>query len=252
MDLRISGKRAIITGGSSGLGLAIAEQLAAEGVDLLLFARSQDRLAQCAVDLKHRYNVEVDVCAGDITAEADVARLVGVARQVSKAQILILNTPRPPSPMRDFLAEDEQARWDDAYRNQLHGALLVLRLVTPLLVETGWGRVIGITSASVKQPMARHAISSIFRAGFQAALKHLSMEVAASGVTVNAVAPATVMTPTFSSFHNLEERINAVPMKRAGRAEELAATVAFLASVQAGFMTGEILQLDGGQTRSLC
>lgn len=78
------------------------------------------------------------------------------------------------------------------------------------------------------------------------------MEVAVHGITVNAVAPATVLTPTFSAYHNFEERVRAVPLKRAGRPEELAATVAFLASDLAGFITGESIQLDGGQTLSLC
>jgi 3-oxoacyl-[acyl-carrier protein] reductase len=133
----------------------------------------------------------------------------------------------------------------------LHGALLVLRKLTPLVTLSGWGRVVAITSASVKQPMPRHAISTIYRAGVHAALKHLAMEVAAKGVTVNAVAPATVLTPTFSSFHNLESRIQAVPLKRAGTPAELAATVAFLASDLAGFITGQTIQLDGGQTLAL-
>ena len=153
--------------------------------------------------------------------------------------------------MRDFLEENEQERWDQAYQQQLHGALLVLRKVTPVIVKTGWGRIVAITSASIKQPLPRHAVSTIFRAGVQAALKHLSMEVAAQGVTVNSVAPATVMTPTFGTFHNVEQRIQAVPLKRAGKPEELAATVAFLASEHAGFITGENIQIDGGQTRAL-
>jgi 3-oxoacyl-[acyl-carrier protein] reductase len=154
--------------------------------------------------------------------------------------------------MRDFLEETEQGRWDAAYQQQLHGAILVLRKITPLIVGTGWGRIIAITSASVKQPMPRHAVSTIFRAGVQAALKHVAMEVAAKGVTVNSVAPATVLTPTFATFHNLEQRIQAVPLKRAGRPEELTAVVAFLASVDAGFITGQTIQLDGGQTLALC
>jgi 3-oxoacyl-[acyl-carrier protein] reductase len=89
-------------------------------------------------------------------------------------------------------------------------------------------------------------------AGVQAALKHLSMELAPHGITVNSVAPATVITPTVSTFRNLEQRIQAVPLKRAGKPEALAATVAFLASDHAGFITGENIQLDGGQTRALC
>jgi len=252
MDLGLAGKRAIVIGGSTGLGYAVCERLAAEGANLLVFARDPERLAQCREQLQAAHGVRVDTCAGDITREDDIDRLAREAAGTGGAQILVLNTPRPPSPMRDFLAENEQARWDQAYLQQLHGALLVLRKITPLVLVGGWGRVVAITSASVKQPMPRHAVSTIFRAGVQAALKHLAMEVAAQGVTVNAVAPATVMTPTFATFHNLERRLEAVPMKRAGKPEELAATVAFLASDLAGFITGEVIQLDGGQTLALC
>ena len=250
MDLGIAGRRALVVGGSGALGLAVCERLAAEGVHLLLFSRDPGRLASAQERLRAQASVEVDTCAGDIASEADIDRLAKQAA-ASKVQILVLNTPRPPSPMRDFLEETEQARWDQAYQQQLHGALLVLRKLVPAIAATGWGRVVAITSASVKQPLPRHAVSSIFRAGVQAAIKHLAMEVAAQGVTVNAVAPATVITPTFGSFHNLEQRVAAVPLKRGGKPEELAATVAFLASEHAGFITGENIQFDGGQTRAL-
>ena len=251
MDPGIAGKRALVIGGSRGLGLAVCERLAQEGVNLLVFARDGGRLAEAAGALRAAHAVSVETCCGDITQEADIDRLAQQARALGDVQILVLNTPRPPSPMRDFLEENEQARWDQAYQQQLHGALLVLRKIAPLMTAAGWGRIVAITSASIKQPMPRHAISSIFRAGVQAALKHLAMELAPAGVTVNSVAPATVMTPTFGTFHNLEQRIQAVPLKRAGTPGELAATVAFLASAHAGFITGENVQLDGGQTRAL-
>jgi len=250
MDLGIKGKRALIVGGSQGLGLAVSERLAAEGVNLLLFARGRERLAECQERLRGACGVEVDTCAGDITSQQDTDQIAAQAASLG-VQILVLNTPRPPSPMRDFLEENEQERWDQGYQQQLHGALLVLRKVTPAIMKTGWGRIVAITSATIKQPLPRHAVSTIFRAGVQAALKHVAMEVAAHGVTVNSVAPATVMTPTFGTFHNVEERIQAVPLKRVGKPEELAAMVAFLASEHAGFVTGENIQFDGGQTRAL-
>jgi 3-oxoacyl-[acyl-carrier protein] reductase len=251
MDLGIAGKRAVVTGASAGLGLACCEALAAEGVDLMLFARGQDALAEARDKLVDNYGVTVSTHAGDVTDRGDVLALADSLRTSGGVDILVLNTPRPPSPMREFLDETEDERWEDAYRNQLHGALIVLRTITPLIVDRGWGRVIAVTSASVKQPMARHAVSTVFRAGVQAALKHLANEIGEHGVTVNSVAPAGIVTPTFGQFHDVKERAAAMPVRRLGTAEELGAVVAFLASQRAGFLTGQVIQLDGGLTASL-
>lgn len=252
MDLGIAGKRALIIGGSSGLGLAASHALAAEGVNLVLFARGRGPLKAAEDSLSQSHGVQADTVAGDITQRQDVVELARRVRESGGVDILVLNTPRPPSPMRDFLDEGDDERWTEAYQNQLHGALNVLREITPLIVDgEAWGRIIGITSASVKQPMPRHAISTIFRSGVQAALKHLSLEIAGQGVTVNAIAPATIVTPTFGQFHNLEDRVAATPLKRFGTLEEFGGTVAFLASQQSGFITGQVIQLDGGRTASL-
>ncbi|MBC9226476.1 SDR family oxidoreductase [Aeromicrobium sp. 636] len=251
MDLGIKGKRAVVIGGSSGLGLAASRSLAAEGVDLVLFARNPENLDEAKASLVTEHGTDVYTVAGDITDPDDVRRLRDEIARTGGVDILVLNTPRPPSPMRDFLDENEDERWDAAYRDQLQAALSVLRTITPLMLDRGWGRIIGITSASVKQPMPRHALSSIFRAGVQTALKHLVAEVGPHGVTVNTIAPATVMTPTFEKFHNLERRIQGTALKRHGLPEELGGTVAFLASQQAGYITGELIQLDGGMTVSL-
>lgn len=251
MDLGIRGKRAVVIGASSGLGKAAAEALANEGVDIVLFARNEAALARTRDELRERFGVEVDIVAGDVTHAVDVDALARALSAGRGVDIMVLNTPRPPSPMRDFLDENDDARWEQAYQDQLHAALLVLRRLTPLLLHKGWGRIVAITSASVKSPMTKHAISTIFRAGVHGALKHLANEVAGRGVTVNAVAPATIWTPTFGQFHNVEARVHAVPVKRLGKPEELGAVVAFLASDLAGYITGQTVQLDGGQTPSL-
>ena len=251
MDLGITGKRAVVTCASSGLGLACAEALAAEGADIVLMARNAERLAEARRSVLARASIAVETVAGDMAERADVARLRAVVSELGGADILVLNTPRPPSPMRDFLEEDDDGRWRAAQRDQLEGSLLVLRHLAPLVAARGWGRIIGITSASVKEPMPRHALSTIFRAGLQAALKHLSHELGPHGVTVNSVAPATVVTPTFAAFHDLDRRVAATALRRAGTLEELAGTVAFLASKQAGFITGQNLQIDGGRSVSL-
>lgn len=110
MELNISGRRALVIGGSSGLGLAVCERLAAEGVDLLVFARDAERLGSCQRQLRQNHRVAVETCAGDIACDADIDRLAAQAQALGGVQILVLNTPRPPSPMRDFLDEQDQAR----------------------------------------------------------------------------------------------------------------------------------------------
>ena len=251
MDLGIAGKRAVVVGGSQGLGFAVCERLAAEGVDLVIFARSAERLESAREKLKEQApGVTVDTVSGDISSVDDVERL---REEIGPKgiQILILNTPPPPRPMTDLLSEQDDDRWEMAYKWQLKGALLVLRKLAPLMLDQGWGRIVAITSASIKEPLPNHALSTIYRAGVQAALKHLSMELAKHAITVNSVAPAVVVTDTYHTVHNIDDRVSRIPLGRPGKPEELAATVAFFASDLAGFITGENVQVDGGVTRAL-
>lgn len=251
MDLGIAGKLALITGGSMGLGFGVAEVLAQEGVDLVLFARNKERLEQAQAELRGRYAVSVDIIAGDMTSQDDVSRLGRALRDRNGPDILILNTARPPSPMRDFLDETDAERWERGYRTQLHGAIMVLQEIAPLIIGKGWGRIVSIGSASVKQPHPLHAMSTIFRAGLMAALKHLANETAGKGITVNSVCPASIRSESFAANYDLEARVQRVPMKRLGTMAELAGTVAFFASQQAGYITGESIQVDGGMTGAL-
>ena len=252
MNLGIAGKVAVVTASSSGLGKAIAQALAAEGVKLALFARSSEPLRTTATEIEKQYGVPVLPVAGDMRSPADVDRLVTALQQKFEgADILVLNTGRPPVPMHEVLDETDDGRWEEAYRTQLWGALLVARRIVPLLLDRGWGRVIAITSASVKQPMPQHGLSTVFRAGVTAYMKHLANEIAAKGVTVNSVCPASIGTASLTGSYDASERIKRVPVGRLGRPEELAATVAFLASDSAGFITGASLHVDGGMVASL-
>ena len=251
MNLGIAGKTAIVTASSGGLGEFAARALAAEGVNLVLFARSADTLRDKAAEMASQHGVRVLPVAGDMRIAADVDRLIQETQQFGGPDILVLNTGRPPVPMREVLDETEDERWQEAYETQLRGAIRVVGKVAPLLVARGWGRIVGITSASVKQPMTKHGLSTVFRAGLTGYLRHLANEVATTGVTVNTVCPASVGTEAMEKSYDLQVRAQQVPMRRIGRPQELGAMVAFLCSELAGFTTGAAIQVDGGMVASL-
>ncbi len=252
MDLGIKGKTAIVTACSGGLGEAAARALAAEGVNLAMVARSADVLRAKAAEIAKQNGVRVLPIVGDMRSTADVDRLITeTQREFGGIDILALNTGRPPVPMREVLDEDDEERWREAYETQLWGAILVVRKVAPIMIARGWGRIIGITSASVKQPMTKHGLSTVFRAGLTGYLKHLANEIAAKGVTVNTICPASIGTEAMEKSYDLAVRAQQVPMRRIGRPEEFGAMVAFFASQHAGFTTGAAIQVDGGMVLAM-
>ena len=221
---------------------------------------SQGRPISCGVsEMKSAVDIR---CAhmsvpGDMLVTADVERLATtIKNEVGGPDIVVLVTGRPPNPIRATLEEADRARWEEAYQNQLWGAINVTSHVVPLMLKRGWGRIIAITSASVKQPMPHHCLSTVFRAGVAAYMKHLANEVAVHGITVNCVAPALIDTShrTGTSAYTesqAEARKKMTPLGRMGTQEELAGVVTFLASMQAGFVTGSSIQVDGGMTGAL-
>jgi len=248
METGLRGKTVLVTGASRGLGFACACAFAAEGARLVLFSRDEASLQASAASIRSEFNSVIEVVAGDMAVTADVARL---SEKAGAPDVLVLNCGRPPLNLREVLDETDQVRWEHAHRTQLTGGVNVLAALAPKMVARGKGRIVAITSASVKQPMPRHGLSTIFRAGLAAYLKHLANEVAASGVTVNSVCPASIGTEGFLRSFDAQKRASEVPMRRLGTPEELASAVVYLASDGAGFITGVSLQVDGGMTASL-
>ena len=257
MNLGIAGKTALVTASSGGMGRNIAHALAAEGVNVVLFARSAGKLQEVAAEIEGKHGVKALAIAGDITVAADVERLAHTLQDKFGApDILILNTGRAPNPLRATLDELDEARWQAAYQNQLWGAIQVTKSIVPLMMKRNWGRVIAITSSSVKEPMSHHALSTVFRAGVTAYMKHLANEAGVQGITVNCVAPALIDTShrTGTSAYSAEmheARKKLTPLGRMGTQEEIAGVVTFLASMQAGFITGSTIQVEGGMLRAM-
>ena len=187
---------------------------------------------------------------------ADVQRLSVTLRDLGGPDVVVLLTGRPPTPLRPTLAETDQSRWDEAYRNQLSAVVEVVNEVVPLMVGREWGRIIAVTSAHAKQPVVGHALSTVFRAGVTAYMKGLAAEVAAERITVNCVAPALIETShrTGTAAYTEEQtahRQSLTPLGRMGTHEELSAVVTFLASRQAGFVTGSTVAVEGGMVGAL-
>jgi 3-oxoacyl-[acyl-carrier protein] reductase len=256
VDLRIKGRTALVTGASGGLGQQIAHSLAAEGTDVVLFSRSPDRLQAIAAEIEGRHDVRAVPVAGSMLNESDVRRLATMLEELNGPDIVVLVTGRPPTPLRETLDETEPGRWQEAYENQLASVVHVVNAMAPLMLGRGWGRIIAITSAHARQPAVGHALSTVFRAGATAYMKSLALDLAARNITVNCVAPALIDTTHRSgqaayTAEQAERRKALAPMRRMGTQEEVCAAVAFLASEQAGFITGSTITIDGGLVGAL-
>ena len=257
MDLGIKGKRALVCASSRGLGRACAEALAEAGVNLVVNGRGSEALEATAASLREQYGVEVIAVACDVTTESGRAQLLAAAGQVD---ILVTNAGGPPpGSWQDWERDDFIAALD---ANMLTPIALIKALV-PSMVDRGWGRVVNITSVSVKQPIAVLGLSNTARAGLTGYVAGVSRQVAAQGVVINNLLPGlhatdrTVQLDGFeaqSSGAKVEDvrskREATIPAGRYGHAADFGATCAFMCSQHAGFKIGQNVLLDGGSFNS--
>ncbi|HEY0381939.1 MAG TPA: SDR family oxidoreductase [Candidatus Elarobacter sp.] len=254
MDLEIRGRVALVTGASAGIGAASALALAAEGARVAVAARRTALLDAVVRDAQAAGAPDAAAFAVDLADEASIDGLLrAVGERFGGADILVANGGGPrQGTHRDM----ELGDWDAAYRTTMRAMLQLVNGVLPSMTQRGWGRIVALTSTSVKQPIATIALSNAFRSALTAALKTLSNEVAPLGITVNTIATGRILTdrlratyPDEAAIHEAAKR--EVPMKRAGTPQELAAAVAFLSSGPASYITGQTLAVDGGLIRSL-
>jgi 3-oxoacyl-[acyl-carrier protein] reductase len=239
MNLQIAGKIALVTGGSQGIGLAIAQTLAHEGVKVILSARNEGRLYQ-EVEAIRLKGGEAFGIAADVSDQAQISELFSKAQLIlGSPDILIVNAGGPPRGRAESL---EDSAWDEAYELTLMSAIRLSRAALPTMKAKGWGRIVNITSLSVKQPIANLALSNSLRAAVTGFAKTLSSEIAGHGVTVNNVAPGYTDTARLNElFKNQEEKVafaQRIPAKRLATSEEVASAAVFLSSVQAAYITG--------------
>jgi 3-oxoacyl-[acyl-carrier protein] reductase len=250
MDLGIAGRRAAVAAGSSGLGLGSARALAAEGVRVALCGRRADRVEAAAADLRAAGGDVVGLVADVSTPEGAAGFVEAAAEALGGVDILVTNAGGPPA---GTFASTSLDAYEPALRLNLLSTVAMCRAAVPAMAERGWGRVVAITSSTVRQPAAELILSNTARAGATAFLKTLASEVAASGVTVNSVQPGLHATPRLVELYGGDPAgaAAAVPAGRLGDADDFGAAVAFLCSTQANFVTGVALPVDGGAYRGL-
>lgn len=248
MDLGIKNKVALVLASSKGLGKAVAIELAREGAKVIICGTDAKALATTVAEIESISpgNAKSFVC--DITDEAQRKRLVEQSvNTFGDIEILVTNTGGPAAGgFEQFNLED----WKHLYNLLFLSAVDIIKQVLPGMKKKGWGRILTITSITVKQPVDNLMSSNAVRTSLVGLVKSLSNEVAAKGITVNNLLPGYTNTNRLASLMEKNPRVNEVketiPMKRFGTPEEFAAAAAFLVSARASYITGQSLAVDGG------
>lgn len=248
MDLGLRDRVAVVLASSEGLGRACARALASEGAKVALCARRAEPLARTADEIRRELGVGVYARPADVTDAAEPQRFVGeVIAQFGRIDILIHNNGGPPA--GTALAFDDEA-WRKAVEANFLSGVRWSRAAVPLMRSRKWGRVLFITSITVKQPSPELVLSNAARAGLTGYARTLAREVAADGVLVHVLCPGAFRTARMQALGRNPVGAD-VPIGRIGEPEELGAVAAFLCSERASYVTGTALPVDGGSYRGL-
>ncbi len=249
MDLGLSGRVALVTGASSGIGRAIARELAAEGARVAVSSRSADRIEEAA-----RAIGAMDFVHDSADLDAAGRLLRDVEARLGPIDVLVCNTGGPPAGPDALGFTSEQ--WEDAYRTLVLAPMALVQRVVPGMRRRGWGRILNVVSTAVREPLPHLMLSNTHRSAMLAAFKTVARQVAGDGVTLNSVLPGRIATDRIASMSGSMEAAEAaardsVPAGRLGTVEEMAAAAAFLCSTRASYVTGQALAVDGGLLQSI-
>lgn len=261
MDLGIKDKTAIVTASSKGIGRAVAESLISEGVKVAICSSNEENLISTANEIKENFGEEPFWIKCDLSKKEDISSAVKIIKdEFGSIDILVNNCGGPPSGTIDSI---DNAIWNEAYKQVFMSVVQLVNLVLPDMKNKHWGRIINLTSFSVKQPIDNLVISNSLRSAISGFTKTLSNEVGEFNITANCVAPGYTLTHRLyelavemakktgdSHEHVLGELSCQIPLKRLARPDEIASAVTFLASDKAAYITGNILPVDGGIVKS--
>ena len=263
MDLKLTGKRALICGGSSGLGRAVATALVQEGVHVALLSRDAVKLQAVADALNVMGPGRAVIAPADMANHASLLAAVDVAEAALSGpiEILLNNTGGPPP---SGVAGLDSELWRVQFEQMVLSVFRLTDRVLPAMRAAGWGRILNVASVSLVEPIGTLGVSNTLRAAIAAWAKTLSNEVAADGVTVNTLLPGRIDTPRIEKLDRAAaertgktpeqaraDSVTSIPVGRIGTTEEFGAVTAFLASPLAAYVTGSLIRLDGGSVRSI-
>src|SRR5688572_3618840 len=246
MDLGLSGRTAIVCGASSGIGLGIAESLAGDGANVVMFARRRELLEQQAARIGGL------AVAGDVTSAEDLVRLVNTTvSSYGGVDILVNNSGGPP---RTTAAELDAGKVETAVQLLLVSIVRLTGLCLPHLERSPAGRIVTVTSSTVREPIDNLALSNSVRPGIVGWSKSLARELGPKGITVNCIAPGRIDTDRIREVYPdgpSEEDLATVPLRRLGTTREVGDVAAFLCSERASYVSGTVILVDGALTRGL-
>lgn len=257
MDLGLKGCKAFVAGASKGLGRACAKSLADEGARVFVCARRAEDIARAATEIG-----AAGYAAADLSRPPEVKRVVAEAvAALGGLDILVTNAGGPPTGSFEKAGDQD---WDIAYQLTLMSAVRMIREALPALKASGRGRIVNLTGYGVKEPMTDLVVSDAVRAGVTVMAKTIASDLAPFAITVNTIAPGPIMTDRLVAIHaarakslgiTLEEQFRrfseTIPVRRMGQPEEIGDLCAYLCSLQAGYLTGQAIVVDGGINRSI-
>ncbi|PWK08958.1 SDR family oxidoreductase [Tumebacillus permanentifrigoris] len=262
MDLGMKDKVVLVTAGSKGLGRAVALEFAREGASVMIASRSEEELAKTAREIAGETGAAVDFCVTDLGKRGDIDALFAkTLERFQRLDVLVTNAGGPPAGNFDNFEDDV---WERVFQANLMNVVRLVRGALPHFRAVGGGRIVNITSTSIKQPIEGLLLSNTFRAGVNALAKSLSVELGPEGILVNTIAPGRISTDRIQELDGLRaaatdstseqvregfERL--IPVGRYGTPEEFARAAVFLGSLSNTYVTGQSLLVDGGMVRAL-